>query len=164
MTEPSKPQSKPETKQLAKDVASELQARQRRKKLLVLALLAAVVIAAILFLQFGKGFGLGGGKGTQSGEGSGSAVAVADAGPQRCTVRVEAKGIFVDGAPKTRDEAVELCKHTEGAMVTVTGDARQGDWDELRAALQAVGVKIYIRGQLWDGEAGSGTGSGSAMP
>ena len=38
-------------------------------------------------------------------------------------------------------------------MVTVTGDARQGDWDELRAALQAVGVKIYIRGQLWDGSA-----------
>jgi hypothetical protein len=159
--------SLPDRKQLAKDVASELAARQRRKKLLILALVAALIIAAIMYLQFGKGWGLGGGKGKDKGTGPGSARGIAmmpDAGPARCTVRVNAEGISVDGTKATRDEAVALCKKTEGAMVTLTGDARQGDWDELRAALQAVGVKIYIRGQLWDGQAEpAGSGSGSAQ-
>jgi hypothetical protein len=154
----------PDRKQLAKDVASELAARQRRKKLLVLALVAALIIAAIMYLQFGKGWGLGGGKGKDKGTGPGSAQGIAamiDAGPARCSVRVSAEGITVDGAKATRDEVVAHCKKTDGAMVVVTGDARQGDWDELRAALQAVGVKIYIRGQLWDGQDAESTGSGS---
>ncbi len=165
MTTPMTPDKNlPDRKQLAKDVASELAFRQRRKKLLVLALVAALVIAAILFLQFGSGWGLGGkGKGTGAGSGSMRGIAaVADAGPARCAVRVTAEGITVDGAKATRDETVARCKETDGAMVTVTGDARQGDWDELRAALQAVGVKIYIRGQLWDGKDAEGSGSGSA--
>lgn len=164
MTEPSK--------QLAKDVATELQRRKRRNRVLVLLLLAALIAAAIYFFGFGGGFGFGKGKGAGTGEGSGHApqpaVTTADAGPQRCTIRVEADGILVNGVKKTRDEAVELCSKTEGAMVTVTGEARQGDWDELRAALQATGTKIYIRGQLWDGktEVGSaepGSGAGSAQ-
>jgi hypothetical protein len=145
MTEPSQ--------QLAKDVATELERRRRRRKLLVLLLIAALIAAAVVYLQCGKGWGLGGGDGKGSGSGSGSAITPpTDAGSQRCTVRVAANGLFVDGEKRTRDEVVEICKKTEGAMVTVTGDARQGDWDELRAALQAVGVKIYIRGQLWDGD------------
>lgn len=151
-------------KQLARDVASDLEKRRRRRRLLLLAVLAAIAIALVLLLQFGKGWGLGGGRGKESGEGSGSAVATpSDAGPQRCTVRVAADGIFVDGTKKTRDEAVAACKGTEGAMVTVTGDARQGDWDELRAALQTTGVKIYIRGELWDGSAAKPT-AGSGEP
>ena len=145
------------SKQLAKDVATELQRRGRRRKVALLAVLAAAIAAAIVFLQCGKGWGLGGGTGDDKDVGSGSAQGIAtpvaaDAGPQRCTLRVAADGIFVDGVKQTRDEAVAACQKTEGAMVTVTGDARQGDWDELRAALQATGVKIYIRGELWDGE------------
>jgi len=160
-------------KQLAKDVAKQLNARQRNRRLLFLLFILALVLLLAKFLGFGGGWGLGLSKGKGDGEGSANqpqpAVAMTDAGPQRCTVRVSAEGILVDGAKKTRDEAVELCKKTEGAMVTVTGDARQGDWDELRAALQATGVKIYIRGELWDGSAdvrsGSGEpGSGSAPP
>lgn len=148
MTEPSK--------QLAKDVATEISRRQRRRKLLVWTLIIAIIVAAVMYLRFGRGWGLGTGTGT--GSGTGSAVAPpGDAGPARCTVRVSAEGITVDGNKVSRDDAVAKCKGTEGAMVTVTGDARQGDWDELRAALQAVGVKIYIRGQLWDGKAGSGS-------
>lgn len=132
----------------AKDVAKELEKRSRRRKLTGLAVVGALVALAISYLQCGSGFGLGGGKGKGEGEGISSVKAPE---PVRCTVRVSAEGIFVDGNKTTRDEAVKLCKKTEGAMVTVTGDARQGDWDELRAALEAVGVKIYLRGQLWDG-------------
>jgi hypothetical protein len=114
-----------------------------------------LLAAAILFVRCGTGWGVGGGNGNGVGKGpgagSGKGKGSAAAQPQRCTVRVTAEGILVDGAKKTRDQAVAICKKTDGAMVTVTGDARQGDWDELRAALQAVGVKIYIRGELWDG-------------
>jgi hypothetical protein len=157
-------------KQLAKDVAKRLDARRRNRRLLFLLAILALVLLLAKYLGFGGGWGLGFLKGKGDGEGSGHqaqpAVAMADAGPQRCTVRVSSEGISVDGTKKTRDEAVELCKKTEGAMVTVTGDARQGDWDELRAALQATSVKIYIRGELWDGksEVKPGGGSGSATP
>ena len=44
-----------------------------------------------------------------------------------------------------RDVAVTKCKKTSGADVVVTGDARQGDWDELRAALEAAGVAVYVK-------------------
>ena len=149
-------------RKLAKDVATEIEKRRRRRKVIIIAIWAAAIAAAIFYMQCGRGWGLGGGKG--KGAGTGSAVpGVTDAGPQRCSVRVTAKGIFVDGNEMKRDEAVAACKKTEGAMVTVTGDARQGDWDELRAALEAVGVKIFVRGDVGDfGEPGSGSaGSGS---
>ncbi len=145
-----------QNKQLTKDVATEIERRRRRRKLIVWSVIIAIIVAAILYLGFGRGWGLGTGTGTGSGSGSRVRPAVAipsDAGPARCTVRITAEGITVDGDKLSRDDAVARCKATEGAMVTVTGDARQGDWDELRAALQAVGVKIYIRGQLWDGSA-----------
>ena len=87
------------------------------------------------YLRCGSGFGLGGGKGTGKRQGQRHRASTSRRRPARCTVRVTAEGITVDGAKKTRDEAVALCKKTDGAMVTVTGDARQGDWDELRAAL-----------------------------
>jgi hypothetical protein len=137
--------------EFAKDVAKQLERRARRRKLFSLLIVAVAVALAVMYLQCGSGFGLGGGgKGKGSGVGPGSSNE-----PARCTIRVAADGIFVDGAKKTRDDAVALCKKTDGAMVTVTGDARQGDWDELRAALEAVGVKIYLRGQLWDGSSAS---------
>jgi hypothetical protein len=137
---------------LAKDVAKELERRKRNRRLASLAVLAGLIALAVTYLRCGKGWGLGGsGTGSGTGTGSGSAIAAtADAGPLRCTVRVSAEGITVDGVEKTRDEAVAACAKKEGAVVTVTGDARQGDWDELRAALEAVGVKIFVRGQMGD--------------
>ena len=72
----------------------------------------------------------------------------ADRTQARCTLRVSADTILVDGTRHTRDEAVDLCKRTAGAMVTVTDDAPPQTWKELRAALQAVGVTIYMRGKL----------------
>jgi len=139
-------------KQLAKDVATELERRKRNRRLMLLLVIAALAAAAVMFVTCGKGWGLGGGSGTGTGTGPAPQpiASTADAGPRRCAIRVSADGISVDGTTRTRDEAVAACKATEGAVVTVTGDARQGDWDELRAALEAVGVKIFMRGQMGD--------------
>ena len=49
------------------------------------------------------------------------------------------------GKPATRTKAVAACKSTTGADVIVTGDAREGDWRDLRTALEAAHVPIYAR-------------------
>jgi hypothetical protein len=119
--------------------------RRRRRKASLYALFIAAIIAAITYLRCGAGWGTGG-KGPGKGEGTGTSGSAVTPGPKRCVVRVAANGITVDSKPMKRDEAIAACKVTEGALVTVTGDARQGDWDELRAGLEAAGVKIYTRG------------------
>jgi hypothetical protein len=130
--------------QLARDVASELDGRRRKRKLGFFAALVAAIVAAFTYLRCGSDWGLGGtGKG--KGAATGSAVTQTQ-GPKRCVVRVDAKGISVDGKEVKRDEAVAACKQTEGALITVTGNARQGDWDELKAALTDAGVQIFTRG------------------
>ncbi|MFN0246149.1 MAG: hypothetical protein ACKV2T_04530 [Kofleriaceae bacterium] len=136
MTEPVTP--------TAKSIAKQLDRRQMRRRLLFLALVVGAIIAAITFLTCGQGFGLGGkgkGSGAASGSGPGSALTV-DAGPKRCAIRIAAAGSTVDGQPATVEQIVAACKSTTGADVTVTGDARQGDWDTLRAALEAAEVAI----------------------
>jgi hypothetical protein len=133
--------------QFAKDVAKQLDRRRLRRKLVLFGLFIAAIGLAITYLTCGRGWGLGGaGKGEGSGPGPGSGtVARADAGPDRCSIRVTADGIAVDGAPATRAAAVAACKATTGADVVVTGDARQGDWDALRTALEAAKVPIYTK-------------------
>lgn len=133
------------SRQLAKDVASELERRRRRRKVIFFVVWAAAIVAAILYLRCGRGWGTGG-KGPGKGPGTGATGSAQTQGPKRCTVRVSAEGITVDGKKQTRAEAVAACKQTEGALITVTGDARQGDWDELRTALEAAGVEIFKRG------------------
>jgi len=132
-------------KRLARDVARELEASRRRRRVVVGLLVIGAIIAAVLYLTCGKGWGVGGkgkGEGAGSGPGTGAVVAV-DAGPTRCALRLAEAGLTVDGKPATRDEAIAACKQTTGgAEVLVTGDARQGDWDDLRAALEAAGI-IY---------------------
>ncbi len=79
---------------------------------------------AALYLTCGRGFGIGGaGKGDGRSKGPGSAVG-STAGPRRCAIRLSRAGL---------------------PDVIVTGDARQGDWDELRAALEAANIPIYKR-------------------
>jgi hypothetical protein len=60
-------------------------------------------------------------------------------------VRVTSEGIAVDGAKATKDEAVDACKKLGAAEVVVTGDARQGAWDELKAAFEAAGVPVFLK-------------------
>jgi hypothetical protein len=127
----------------SKDIAKQLDRRQMRRKLIVLAALVAAAIAAVTYLTCGQGFGLGGkGKGEGRGAGSGRGTTTIDAGPRRCAIRITASGTTVDGKPATPEQAVAICKLTTGADVTVTGDSRQGDWDTLRAALEAAEIPI----------------------
>lgn len=123
---------------LVKDVAKEIERRRRRRRLVFMLIWAAAVVALFLYLQFGKGFGIGHGSGTGTGPGSAT-------NPQkpRCAVRVAADGLTLDGKPATRDQIVSGC--AQGADVVVTGDARQGDWDDLRAALAAAKIPVFER-------------------
>jgi hypothetical protein len=130
---------------LARDVAKHLDRRRIRRRLLVwTALLAAVVVAA-MYATCGQGFGLGGaGPGSGEGSGPGSGAVKALAGPKRCAIRVTAAGIYLDGKPALRDEAVATCKAAAGADVVITGDAREGDWNDLRSALGIAGVRDIV--------------------
>ncbi len=128
--------------QFAKDVAKHMDRRQQRRRLVRLVVVLAAVIAAALYLRCGRGWGTGG-----EGPGPGGSVANAarDAGPKRCAIRVTAQGITVDGKPATSDQAVAACKKTAGATVIVTGDAPEGSWTSLKAALDDAGITIDKR-------------------
>ncbi len=127
--------------ELAKDVAKELDRRRRRRRLIFAAVWAALIALALVYVRCGGSWGLGG---RGSGAGSG-AVAASDAGPHRCAIRVAANGVTVDGRAATREAAVATCRSAGGADVVVTGDAREGDWAALRAALEAAKVPVFVR-------------------
>jgi hypothetical protein len=133
-------------RRLARDVAKHIERRRRRRKVVTLAVVIAAIVAAVLYLGFGRGWGFGKGKGEGAGAGTGSAAALVDAGPRRCALRVTAEGITVDGEVMTRAQAVDACKTVGAADVVVTGDARQGVWDELRAGLEAAGIAVFQKG------------------
>jgi len=68
----------------------------------------------------------------------------------RCTVRVSAKGLAVDGDKATPAQVVERCKESAGAVVTVTDDAPAGAWPALESKLTSVHVRIFMRGLIDD--------------
>lgn len=130
-------------KRLARDIARDMDRRKTRRRVAVLVLLVAAAIAAVMFLRCGSGLGLGG-SGKETGKRIGSAI-TADPRPTRCAIRLARKELTVDGKRATRAEAVKVCKLTSGAEVLITGDARQGDWDDLRAALEAANIPYLTR-------------------
>ena len=125
-----------------KRLAKELDRRRMRRRLLALTTLLAAAIAAAMYLRCGSGFGTGG-KGP--GEGGTVKTAMASDAAARCAIRLTATGITVDGKPATRDEAIAACKTKTGADVLITGDSRQGDWDDLRGALEAASIPFFTR-------------------
>lgn len=141
MTQPTPP-GQSHDRQLARDVARQIDRRRTRRRLTLWTALLALVIAAAAYLRLGGGLGalgLGGGAGDDGEERHPLA------GPQRCAIRISAAGITVGGTPITRDAAVAACKGAAGADVVVTGDAREGDWRDLRAALEAAGIAVHQR-------------------
>jgi hypothetical protein len=147
MTRATPPTSRTGDRQFARDVAKHVDRRRLRRRMTIWRALLALIVAAATYLRCGSGFGVGTGTGDNNGAGEGPVRPVA--GPKRCAVRVAPGGITVDGKPMSRDEAVEACKAATGADVVVTGDAREGDWQDLRAALEAAGVKdISLRQPL----------------
>jgi len=131
-------------KKFAKDVAKQLDRRQRRRRLVVLGGGATAIVLAVMYLRCGHGWGLGG-DGAGSGPGAGSGAESVSSAPKRCEVRVAKAGITVSGQAATRDAAVAACKPLGAADVVVTGDAREGDWEDLRRALEAAKIDIALR-------------------
>jgi hypothetical protein len=129
----------------AKDVARELDKRQRRRKFVLLLVWGALIVAAVLYLRCGRGWGLGGrgdgseGAGSTSGSSANPPTATAD---QRCQVRVSSDRVTLDGKPATSEQIIAACKTVD---VIVTGDAREGAWKQLCGALDAAHVSILMR-------------------
>lgn len=135
--------SPPSDRRFARDVARQIDRRRTRRKLTLWTVLAGLIALAASYLTCGDGFGLGG---AGKGAGTGEPLISHDPVPRRCTVRVTAKGITVNSQTVERAEAIAICKASEGADVIITGDAREGDWTELRGALEAAGVKdIFVQ-------------------
>jgi hypothetical protein len=142
-------------------VAKHIDRRQMRRKLFLWALLIGAITLAAFYLTCGQGFGLGGkGKGTGAGSGAGPGSVqpllspAPDAGLSRCEIRIAASGITIDGKPVTVDEAVAACKRATEAKVLVTGGARVGDWEDLKAAFDRAEIQI-LRVEPKSGSAGS---------
>jgi hypothetical protein len=71
--------------------------------------------------------------------------------PERCTLRLTAKGLYVDGDLMTRHQAIVQCKRTTGAVVVVGNDAPSGAWTELRRHLDRERITFMLRGEVNDG-------------
>lgn len=128
--------------------ASDRAARRRRRRTILFWVFALAAVAlALLLIRCGGGFGFGDGDGLGAGTGTAPGRnAVATQPPARCQLRVDAAGLTLAARPTTVAAAVAACRATAGAEVVVTGDARQGQWDELRAALDAARIPSLVSG------------------
>ena len=153
-------------RRFAQDVAKHLDRRRLRRKLAGWVIVLGAIVVAALYLTCGRGWGLGkgAGKGAGSGPGAGSANALLspyDAGPPRCHIRIAAAGISVEGKPATVDEALTACKGAEAAEIFVTQGAREGSWEDLKAAFDRAEIRI-LRVEPRGGDSGNSTGSGGS--
>ena len=120
-------------------------------------------------MQCGDGFGLGpgGGGGVGSEARDGDRVDRADrtdeaepaadetrkaAGAvRRCQLRLDAKGLTMNGDETSVDDAVSACKKAGGAELTATGDAVIGELQRVREALDRAGVEVFERSRSGSG-------------
>tara|TARA_R110002096_G_scaffold436038_2_gene665820 strand:- start:87540 stop:88007 length:468 start_codon:yes stop_codon:yes gene_type:complete len=61
----------------------------------------------------------------------------------RCAIRVDAVGVQLGGEAAEVSAILVACKARGEADLTVTGDAKFGTADELRAALSAAGIRVF---------------------
>ena len=128
----------------SKQVAKELDKRQRRRKLGWLGVWATLIALAVIYLRCGNGWGTGDGEGS-AGKGSGSAKATSTntstTGEKRCAIRVANDGTTMEGKPATAKQIITKCKAVD---VVVTGDAKEGEWKQLCGALDGAHVAIVM--------------------
>ena len=142
----------------------------RRSRPLLLVLLLGAAGALFYYMQCGDGFGIGpgGGGGVGSAERDGERVEAdrtdqaaepddptrkAAGTVRRCQLRLDAKGLTMDGDATSIDDAVSACKKAGGAELIATGDAVIGELHRVREALDRAGVEVFERSR-----------SGSATP
>lgn len=126
-------------------------------------LLALALLLAWLFRScpgLGPGLGLGTGKddpGTHdkppaTTSGDARTAPPGDAGAEKaraCMLELTSDGLFVDGKDAPIAEAVRICRMAGKAHLQVTGGARVGTYEELKAALEEAGVTLDER--QWPG-------------
>lgn len=81
----------------------------------------------------------------------GPAMAVAADRPERCSVRVTAKGVSVDGELLEVEQAIAICSQRSAVLVEVADDAEDGVWARLDRAFASAKVPVLHRGHRADG-------------
>jgi len=119
-------------------------------RLLIWAFVLGLLVAALMYLRCGEGLGFGPGGGDD--DDNGRAEKKQEMRPavsepvRRCQLRVDAKGVTLDGKLSEIDAAVAACKDSGGgAELTATGAAKYGTVEELKAALDEAGVPVLVR-------------------
>lgn len=69
-----------------------------------------------------------------------------------CTLRLSAKGMYLDGRLTSRPEAIAACQRTSGAVVVLEDSAPHEMWTALEADLHQHGVQIRLRGAVDDND------------
>ena len=111
------------------------------------------VIALIIFLVGGIGIGTGPGDGDsedQSDPAEKNPQELADqAAPEReaappppCELRLDRRGLWRNDQLIDTKAAIAACEPARHANLVVTGDARQGDYDDLEEALVSAGIRV----------------------
>ena len=135
------PPARPPDRAFVRDVAKQIDRRRVRRRLTLWTALLALVTAAAFYLRCGGSLGfMGLGNGGAGDDDSPRSVAA----PSRCTIRVSATGLTIDGQPRSREEAIAACKDAPGSDVVPTGDVRHGDLEALGAALKAAGARNVV--------------------
>lgn len=110
-------------------------------------MLAGAIVALALSLGWcGRGwFGAGDGAAEDDGAATPPATATETEEPtaSRCRLRVDARGVFLDGERVAVSDAVDACAALGEADLVVTGDAVYGTVQSLEAALTEAGVRVY---------------------
>jgi hypothetical protein len=131
--------------------------------ILLLMVAAGVIVGSSLKcggLGLGPGWGFGSGTGSAP-VASATSTSAREAGTHgTCHVRLDSQGLALEGGASTLEAIVSACKEAGSAELVVTGDARSGSYDELRAALDQARVPYHVRGRP-DATAGPST---SAAP
>ncbi|WP_428265376.1 hypothetical protein [Haliangium sp.] len=65
-----------------------------------------------------------------------------DARPEPCALYVDSKGLTIDGAPGSVEDAVTACRGAGKARLRATGAARAGTYDALVQALDQAGIAV----------------------
>ncbi len=131
--------------------------RNRGRMSPMLLLLAALVLLGLWLARgrCGRGWGLGGGgdtTGLPSGRPerpSGGDVARTDGDSPRtqappCEARLSSDGLQRNGRSVTLADLVSQCRAAGSVNLTVTGDARFGEMETLRASLADAGLRVFV--------------------
>lgn len=121
--------------------------RKRGRRLATLGLVGALGAAIYWFLQFsGAGVGLPGLPGLPDKERADTEPS-SDAAAQQvppCELRVDREGVQLEGESVDVEVAVASCRQAGEAILTVTGDARYGTFEQTRDALEQAGVTVRV--------------------